>query len=66
MPRSTSIYLVRDEKNDIIAGFTVKHELMSYLERFGVLTGLTVTRIPDGLRTRAPLILGAKELLGWA
>jgi hypothetical protein len=71
MARSSSIWIVL-RKEQILGAFTVKHEMVSYLERFGIVTDLAVTRVPDGgpadwnYTHRSQERFTAKELLGWA
>lgn len=48
MARSTYVYVVQ-EGDVVAAGFTVKHELMTWLRRQGPRLGaLEVTRVHDG------------------
>lgn len=50
MARSDYIYITRDPDGRIVAAFTVKHELRSYLKGLDATDRLyfTVTRIRDG------------------
>lgn len=54
MARSTYIYVVTDARKQILAAFTVKHELVSWLERQVSLTGHNVWRVADGGWARKP------------
>ncbi|MET0415791.1 MAG: hypothetical protein ABW022_07200 [Actinoplanes sp.] len=51
MARATFIWLVQDTQGDVIAAFTVKHELSKWLEAHGI--NFLVSRIKDGLHSRA-------------
>jgi hypothetical protein len=46
MSRSLYIWLVQDTEGDVVAAFTVKHELGSWLDKNG--TNFLVSRIRDG------------------
>jgi hypothetical protein len=46
MARSSYIYVVQDSFKGIMAAFTVKHEMESYLRKEG--SDITVTRLRDG------------------
>jgi len=48
MARSTYIWFVQDGQGDVVAAFTVKHELTKWLEANG--TNFLVSRIRDGLQ----------------
>jgi len=52
MARSSYIYLVRDLDKEPLAGFTVKHELESWLDGHG--RNVLVTRLKDGGGRRQP------------
>lgn len=70
MARSTYVYVVLLAGNPY-AGFTVKHELVSFLRgkktwATGVFVDLEVWRMPDGGRagaTRGPVVVDIAELL---
>lgn len=48
MARSTYVYAVQ-ENGAVVAGFTVKYELVRWLKRQGIrMGGLEVTRVHDG------------------
>lgn len=63
MARSTSIYVVTDNRSNIIRAFTVKRELRTWLERLPVPFVYTVTTVPDGTGDRAPYSVPAVEIL---
>lgn len=46
MARSTYIWLVQDGDGDVVAAFTVKHELGAWLDKHG--PDFLVSRIRDG------------------
>lgn len=46
MARAMHIWLVQDTQGDVVAAFTVKHELGSWLDKHGV--NFLVSRIQDG------------------
>lgn len=48
MSRATSVWVVLDHRNDVKAAFTVRHELVSWLNLQDSLTGWTALRLPDG------------------
>jgi hypothetical protein len=62
--RSTYVYVVLDGQIDErpIAGFTVKHELVTWLQRTDV-RGLRVFRLRDGSRDAEPTQLSVASLL---
>lgn len=52
MARSKRIYIVRDRQLNLIAAFTVKHEMHTAAKRHGWYEqGLSVTAIADGDRS---------------
>ncbi len=62
MARSTYIYVVTDGR-DVVAAFTVKHELVSWL-RAGRAPSLSVTRVNDGAHSgNFATVLDITELL---
>jgi hypothetical protein len=64
MARSTCVYVVMDMDSTPVAGFTVKHELIEWLERHPDVTAddFTVWRCGDGLSQNAPRCMRAVEL----
>lgn len=65
MSRDTHVYLVQRDSN-VLAAFTVKYEMVSYLERFALLSDLKVTRLRAGEPEFPQAELDVKELTGWA
>lgn len=67
MARSTCVYVVMGSDGNPIAGFTVKHELVTWLgrrqdEEFLVTSGL-VWRCGDGLSQKEPRPMTVAELV---
>lgn len=65
MSRADYIWLVQTEDGHVLAAFTVKYEMVTYLERLGVVADLTVVRLRDGQPFKPQKSYQAKELLGW-
>jgi hypothetical protein len=49
MPRSRYLYLVFDNENDLVAGFTVKWERDAYIEKYMKDQEVTLVRLLDGI-----------------
>lgn len=47
MSRSSSIWIVLDAAQELTAGFTVRHEMITWLKKQDTLTGWLAVRIPD-------------------
>ncbi len=65
MARSQYIYVVAEQHNSgdrIVAGFTVKHELTSWLKRHTDFC-YTVTRVRDSALDPRPTVMDGAELL---
>ena len=58
MARASYIYLAENYNGNVVAAFTVKHEALSWVEKFIEDTGLTLSlsRVPDSgsLRSTVP------------
>lgn len=67
MARSTCVYVVVGSDDVPIAGFTVKHELITWLGRRQdeeyLVTNGRVWRCGDGLRQGEPRVMTTKELV---
>lgn len=69
MARAEYIWVVRDGVGDLIAAFTVKHELVGWLKRrttgwVGLAESWEITRLRDGGNVIAPMRVGtAAELI---
>jgi hypothetical protein len=74
MARSSYIYVVQDSRRAILATFTVKHEMVTWLQREWAArepgptrSDLEVWRHSDGLRRDEPVWMGsARKVAGLA
>jgi len=65
MARSTCVYVVVGAEDQIpAAGFTVKHELITWLSRQPKESEFEVWRCGDGLSQGAPRVMTTEELVG--
>lgn len=72
MARAEYVWIVRDALGDLLAAFTVKHELVGWLKRrtagwTGLAESWTVDRLRDGGHAIAPVRVGtAADLIAEA
>ncbi len=75
MARSSYVYVItipsimKDLSDDVLAAFTVKHELVSWLKSYHIkqperFEKLNITRVPDGGRDAHPEDLNQFDLVG--
>jgi hypothetical protein len=67
MPRASNVYVVTFNhshvKKNVVSAFTVKYELLDYLERLDYPELYTVTRVPDGTKSGKRIPFSAVEFL---
>ena len=65
MARSSYIYIVTDAEKNILAAFTVKHELQTWIARQPSVEGYGFWRVHDGLWSQFPPRDMAGEMQTW-